>query len=214
MLTNAVNLSASPAQHPRRTVGSYTIDLTPLCTWWSKHQGPRPLSAWVHITGSITGTNEGAWIVEARVDGNSEQTDADKGPSGLPKILLQNPPVEDLVEFEDLNNRLSELLRQRASAAGEASDARMRQQAITEQQKTIRRNALVSRLLAEEEKQLKDIESAAQEKQKNLDQQIKDLKAKLAVYPALDHYEVDCFALDLHYDVGRVAVYDHGQIVK
>lgn len=208
------NSWASPAQYPKRTVNSYTIDLSPLCKWWLKHEGPRPLSAWVHITGKIVGTNAGAWIVEAQVEGAANRAQSEESANGLPRILLQNPPVDELVEFEQLSSRLNELLAQRANAAGEESQAKMHEQAVAGQQRSIKRNPLESHLLAVEDKQLKKAESTAQQQEKSLDQQIKELRAKLAGYANTDHYEVDCFALDLHYDFGRVAVYDHGRVVK
>lgn len=208
--------SASPTQHPKRNINLYTIDLSPLFKWWSRHEGPRPLSSWVHITGSIVGTNAGAWIVEAKVDGAKPETDNNASSSARDpvKILLLNPPAEDLVEFEQLTSRLNELTIHRASLAGEESQARMHEQAVAGQQRVIRRNSAELRLLAAEEKQLKQVESTDQTEQRNLDEQIKEIKAKLAVYSKIDHYEVDCFALELRYDYGRLAVYDHGRVLK
>jgi hypothetical protein len=90
----------------------------------------------------------------------------------------------------------------------------MHQQAVAGQERVNRRNSVEARLLAVEERQLKQTESTAQAEQKNLDQEIKELKAKLAIYPNTDHYAVDCFALDLQYDYGRLAVFDHGRVLK
>jgi hypothetical protein len=215
----ALNSLASPVQHPKRSINSYTVDLGPLFKWWNKHDGARPLSAWVHITGSISGTNGGAWIIEGRVEGASHRPeDESNGANGSVHnpgtIILQNPPVDDLVEFEQLSGRLNTLLAQRSHLAGEESDARMREQAVAGQQRANRRYPAQARVLALEDKQLKQTETTVQAGEKALDQEIKDLKAKLAIYPSTDHFEVDCFALDLHYDYQRVPVYDHGRIPK
>src|SRR5690242_18285453 len=59
---------ANPAQAPRRIVNGFAVDISPLCTWWTNHEGARPLISWVHVTGAIVGTNSGAWVIEARVD--------------------------------------------------------------------------------------------------------------------------------------------------
>jgi hypothetical protein len=196
------------------------VDLAPLFKWWTKHDGPRPLSAWVHITGAIARTNEGAWIVDARVEGarprpdNESSTAASSSVQGPETIVLQNPPVEDLVEFEQLRSRLDALTSERAHVASEESDDRMREQAVAGQQRANRRNSAQARILATEDKQLKQAENAAQTERKVLDQQIKDIQAKLAIYPNMDHYEVDCFALDLRYDYQSMPVYDHGRIPK
>jgi hypothetical protein len=211
---------ASPVQHPKRSINSYSIDLSPLFKWWTKHEGRRPLSAWVHITGSVVGTNGGAWILEAQVEGAAAKADSETDKSvpssgrGPMRVFLQNPPVEDLAEFEQLSGRLNSLSAQRANFAGEESDAKTREQAVAEQQRANRRNVLQSRVLAAEDKQLKQVESAAKAQETTLDQQIKELKSKLAIYPNTDHYEVDCFALDLQYDYNRLPVYDHGRVLK
>jgi hypothetical protein len=216
----SIGLVASPVQHPKRSINSCIVDLNPLFKWWSKHEGPRPLSAWVHITGSVVGTNALGWIVEARVEGASARGGAEEGKSTAAssqtplKILLQRPPVEDLAEFEQLSSRLSALNAQRANIAGEEAQARTRDQAVVEQQHAAGRNRVRSRLLALEDKQLKQSENGAKTEGKSLDDQIKEIKAKLAIYPSNDHYEVDCFALDLQNNYGRLPVYDHGWVVK
>src|SRR5437667_7193782 len=54
-------IEANPLENPRRMVGGNTVDLSPLFRWWSKHDGERPLNAWVHVTGSVIGTNAWGW---------------------------------------------------------------------------------------------------------------------------------------------------------
>jgi hypothetical protein len=219
-LLNSFVSPASPLQHPKRIVNSYTVDLTSLFKWWSKHDGPRPLSSWVHITGSVVGTNGGVWILEAQVEGAG--TKAQAGPAdgtsdpgrGPIKVYLQNPPVDDLADFEELSGRLSALMAQRGQVAGEENQAKSQEQAVAQQQQVNRRNTAQARVLAEEDKHLKHIESTTKAQGTSLDQQIKELKTKLAIYPNTDHYEVDCFALDLQFDHNRLPVYDHGRVLK
>jgi hypothetical protein len=209
---------AGPVQHPKRSVNSYTIDLTPLFTWWTNHDGRRPLSAWTHIIGSISGTNAGAWILDARVErvGPNAGDDKDKSPSSSSstKILLQNPPVEDLVQFEQVSARLNELNTQRAELLSRENQARMREQAVARQQRANPRNVVETRVLALEDKQLKQAESVARAQQTSIDQQLGQLKAKLSSYPSIYQYELDCFALDLHHDFNGFAIYDYGRVLK
>lgn len=211
----STGLLAAPLQHPKRLINAYTVDLTPLFKWWSKHEGKRPLSAWVHVTGSIVGTNAAGWILEAQVEG----LEKDKGLAapgepahGPMKIVLRSPPLEDLTEFERLTSELNTLNVQRGTLAAEADQAKASDQAVAQQQRGAR--GARSRVLALEDRRLKRTEQEAKARQQPLDQQIQAIKAKLAVYPKTDHYEVDCFALDMQYDFDRLPVYDHGQVVN
>ena len=209
---------AAPVEYPRRWVDSYTVDLGPLFKWWAKREGPRPLSSWVRVTGSIVGTNNAGWIIEAELDGSQAESRAAKKPAGpsrgSQKIILMSPPVDELVEFEKLNARLEALNRQRMELAAEENDVKNREQAVAEQQRSSRRNGSRARVLALEEKQLRQAQDRAKEGQKPLDQQIQELKTQLAAYAHSDHYLVDCFALDRHWEYEKLPIYDHGRIIK
>jgi hypothetical protein len=63
-------LCASPARYPKCAIAGQPVNLLPLMEWWSQRVGPRPLSAWVHATGRIVGTNAYGWTVEGSVDGD------------------------------------------------------------------------------------------------------------------------------------------------
>jgi hypothetical protein len=209
--------SAAPVEYPKRWVDSYTVDLGPLFNWWGKREGPRPLSSWVHVTGSIVGTNSAGWIIEADLDGAADRKavkNASGPPPGAQRIILMSPPVDDLVEFERLSARLDTLSRQRMELAAEENEAKNREQAMAEQQRSARRNGSRARVLTLEVRQLKEAENRAYQGQRPLDQEIQELKKKLASYPHSDHYLVDCFALDRHWEYERLRVYDHGRIVK
>jgi hypothetical protein len=210
----SASLMASPLQHPKRLINSYQVDLNPLFKWWSKHEGPRPLSSWVHITGTIVGTNAAGWIVAAQVEGaHKEEGNARAGSAHDPlKIILRTPPVEDLADFQTLSSRLAALNAQRASLAAEESQDKEREQAVAAQQHGARGSR--ARLLSMEDKQLKQAENVAKAGQKPLDQQIQELKSKLAVYGGTDHYAVDCFGLDLQTDHEGMPVYEHGRVTQ
>jgi hypothetical protein len=212
----SANLPATPLQHPQRLVNTYTVNLTPLFKWWTKHEGPRPLSSWVHITGSIVGTNAAGWILEAQVEGR----EPDKGTAsqssdsvhGQTRIILRSPPLEDLAAFESLNAELKTANEQRSTLAAEQSRVKAKEQAVAEQQHNS--NGARSRLLAVENRQLKAAEDHAKAEQKPLDERMKEIQAKLSAYPKSDHYVVDCFALDMQYEFDRLPVYDHGRVLR
>ena len=215
----SVPVAATPTKNPKRGLKNYTVDLTPLFKWWAKHDGARPLISWVHLTGTIVGTNAGAWVIEAQVEpggsraGEAKEQSAKAALHESLKILLLNPPLEDLAEFEHLTVQLNDLNRQRGVLAGEETQAKTQDQAVTEQQHG-HPNRIRSRILALEDRQLKQTESQAKAVEKALDSQIQEVKKKLSAYPSTDHYEVDCFALDLQYDSGQMPVYDHGRVVN
>lgn len=213
----ACDAAAGPVQNSKRLVNNFPVDLTPLFNWWAKHDGPRPLTSWVRLTGAIVGTNSGAWIVEGKIEEAREAKSSDgssEAAAGTQKILLRNPPVDDLVEFQRLTNRLAELNKQRGVLKAEADQAKARDQAVTEQQRAARHNRARARVLAGEDKQLKQTESQAKAEQKPLDEEAKEIKNKLAGCPNLDRYVVDCFALDLHFDYAAMPVFDHGRPIK
>jgi hypothetical protein len=210
----SANLLASPTQHPKRLINANTVDLSPLFKWWTKHDGPRPLSSWVHVTGSIAGTNAAGWILEAQVE-SAEKGEANSraGSAHEPlKIILMNPPVQDLADFQSLSSKLAALNAQRAALAAQESNDKEREQAVAEQQHAAPGSR--ARVLANEDRQLKKTENDAKAAQKPLDQQIQELKSKMAGFGSTGHYTIDCFALDLQYDYERVPVYDHGRVMN
>lgn len=208
---------AGPLQYPKRSVGDYQVDLNPLFKWWVHRQGPRPLAAWTHLTGSIVGTNGGAWIIEARIEPREKPQateNSHKASDGPSRILLQNPPVEDLAQFEQLSGHLRDLTARRDELAGVESRAKSRSQAVAGQQHEHRHEPAESRVLAAERKQLKQAGDAARSEEKTLNQQIEQLKSKLPPGSDPQHYTLDCFALDRGYDYDQLAVYDYGRVTK
>ena len=209
-------LPASPLKAPKRMINGRMVELTPLFKWWAKHEGQRPLTAWVHITGQIVATNGWDWVVEAQI----EKTDRPNRPEeaehrtegGPTRIILREPPVQDRAEFEQLSTQLKTLTAQHASLAGQEADAKSRADALGREEKANKRYGVRSRDLAAEHRQATQVEHQAKQNLKPLDQQIQELKKKLAAYPNPDHYEVDCFALETLLQSSGMPLYEHGQV--
>lgn len=209
-------LPASPLKAPKRVVSGQSVDLNPLFKWWAKHEGKRPLAAWVHVTGTIVGTNAWDWVVEAQVEKterpNRPDESAKRNNEGRRKILLREPPQQDRAEFERLNAELKAMNAQHSALAGEEAQAKNRADALGREQQANRRNGVRSRTLAAEHRQATQVENQAKQQIKPLDQQIQELRKKLSAYPNPDHYEVDCFALETLKESGGLPLYDHGQV--
>src|SRR5947208_12843303 len=100
---------SSSLKDPRRMVNAQTVDLAPLFRWWTNHDGERPLSAWVRVTGTVVGTNTWGWLLLAHVQ---EPPNREQGPAKRDeqtRILLRNPPMEDCAEFQRLISELKSL---------------------------------------------------------------------------------------------------------
>ena len=214
LLAAGPDLPATPLKAPKRVVDGKTVDLSPLFKWWTKHDGRRPLAAWVHVTGAVVGTNAWGWVVEAQIektDHPARQTGANPANADGPaRILLREPPMQDKAQFEQLSVQLKALNAQHAALTGEESQARNRADALSREQRAYPR----SRVIAAEHRQVVQVENQAREGLKPIDLQIQDLKKKLAAYPNPDHYEVDCFALDTQRAYSGLPLYDHGQVYQ
>jgi hypothetical protein len=61
---------------------------------------------------------------------------------------------------------------------------------------------------------VKSVETQADLQQKAVDEELREIKAKLASYPKPDEYVLDCFALGLHSESLGIPVYDYGNPSK
>jgi len=190
---------ASPLKEPRRMVNGQAADLTPLFHWWTNHDGNRPLTAWVHVTGSIVGTNTWGWVVQGEIEKTAQTLTRTPASSAGGRIILRNPPLQDRIEFETWSAQLKSLEEQRAKVAGLESQAKKSLQSIGH-----------GRSYRAQHQQLQQTETEARAELRPLDQQIKDLKGRLASYPPGEHYSLDCFALDTGQAYGGVPLLDHG----
>ena len=206
-------LNATPLKDPRRVINGQTADLTPLFKWWTKHEGSRPLSAWLHVTGTIVETNAYGWVIEARVEpGKHGAKAASDAPPGPHRIVLHDPPLGDLAEFEQLHSQMSDLTQQHSALSGQQTHAKQQADALSREQSSLRRYGAHSRTLAVEAGDLNLTQKQTRQQLQPVNQQMKELKQKLAAFPSADHYEVDCFALKTGRTYQGMAVFDHGQV--
>ena len=200
-------------------IDGQAVDLSPLFHWWTNHQGARPLTAWVHVSGSIVGTNAWGWTLEARVEPSSiAGTGKASGPnSGQPRLILKNPPLQDRAQFESLADQLNQLEEQHRQLSEQLTNATNQSHEIAAQQKSNRQNRVRSRALAQEAQQVKQMSNQDQSDLKALDKQLQEVRARLAVYSNAKTstvYTVDCLALETGLEYNGVPVYDHGSILR
>jgi hypothetical protein len=214
LLVVALAVDANPARESKRLVNGHTADITPLIKWWTNHSGTRPLTAWVHVRGPIVGTNAGCWVIAAQVEPAHHDENSGEGSSDHSgKVLLKNPPMQEMLEFEQLSTQLKTLEQSHGQLHAQEERARSQADALHKQQTANRRLGYrSSRVLNAEHRQATLTETEAKAELKPLDQQIQELKKKLAIYPSTDHYEVDCFALDLDQKYNGLYLYDHGVV--
>src|SRR5437867_6204258 len=139
---------ASPLKNSKRMVSGQTIDLTPLFGWWSKHDGERPLQAWVHLTGSVVGTNAWGWILEANLEDSPSRTKSGSAEkpvrAGQQKIILKNPPVIEGAEFYRLIAQRNGLAAERQRISAQITQAADQVQELSTQQKVNRKHGVRS----------------------------------------------------------------------
>jgi hypothetical protein len=210
LLTVAVSrcFGGNPLKAPRRVVEGQTVDLGPLFHWWTNHSGSRPLTAWVHLTGSIVGTNTYGWTLEAHVESSGEAGEKNssvKSAGGRTRVILKNPPRQDQADFENLAQQLKELTGQHQRLSAQETADKGRESNISSQ----RRGRSRSRALAQE----KQVVSQEESQLKSLDKEIQEVRAKLASYPNSETYVVDCLALETGHEHAGVLMYDHGVVL-
>jgi len=205
---------ASPLKDPKRVINDRTVDLSPLFRWWKKPVGERPLSGWSHITGSVVGTNNWGWILEARTEG----ADAEKNKSASGKssrIVLKNPPVQELTKFNELVSRSKALNEKRTSLSAQASQAEGHSQELSGQLKVNRKyHAKSSPALRQESRHWHELEKQAKDQIKLIDKDLKEIDGQLAVFPERDRYQLDCLALPAGHLENGLTLYDHGVPLK
>jgi len=212
LLTSQPGL-ANPLKDQERWIGPEKVDLAPLFKWWSKRSGERPLVSWIHVTGSIVSTNTWSWVIEARIE-NSSNHGKNQPPATQQsnRIILKNPPVGEWAEFQNLTARQLWLNSQRQILSSRTNEAAERAQILSAQQKADRHEHVhPPPALAVEYKKWKQIQKEAEQRLKQIDQQIKDLKPRLAAYPDAESYVIDCFALKGGETFKDLPVYDYGK---
>ncbi len=212
-LVAAFGVEANPLKDPKRAVNGQTVDLGDLFRWWSKHDGERPLRAWVHVTGSVIETTAWGWTLNAHVE-----KAAAKGAPALAdkdiKVLLKNPPVRELAEFENLRAQLKALNDQHARLSAQAAKTASQARALSGQEYTGQRSRLARHALGQESRASKQQAADAKEQLRPIDQSILEINTKLAAFPDHGKYIADCIALDTGQKVNGLPVYEHGVALK
>jgi len=209
----AFGVEANPLKDPKRAVNGQTVDLTDLFRWWSKHDGERPLRAWVHVTGSVIETAAWGWTLNAHV----EKAAAKGAPAPSDheiKVMLKKPPMRELAEFENLRVQLKALNDQQARLSAQAAKAASQARELSGQEYTGQRSRLARHALGQESRASKQQATDAKEQLKPIDQAIQDINTKLAAFPDHDKYIADCIALDTGQKVNGLPVYEHGVSLK
>ncbi len=221
VFSSASHVHGNPLKDPKRVIGGQTVDLNPLFQWWKSHRGPRPLTSWEHLTGSVVQETAWGWVVQAQIEDTS-QAKAARGKKGAKaasatsdstgtekRIFLKNPPTAEKAQFDKLKAQLKDLENQKSKlSAVETKASKDAENAAGA------RRGRRGRAQAAENRQAKATEAQTSRQLKDIDQQIKDVNDKLAAYPSTDHYSLDCLALDAQGTHDGMPVYDYGTVLS
>jgi len=207
-------LRASPLKDPKRLVEGQVVDLSPLFRWWAKQDGERPLKAWAHVTGAVVGTNAWGWIIDAHIERALPASGGDSDAPKQTKIILRHPPAAEFGEFETLAAQLKDLNEQHAKLSADESKATKRGQDAASQEAA--NNVSVRRAARLQQQAQQSNQTAAQDEAqlKALDEQIKEVKEKLATFPSASKYSVDSFALDLKQQASGMPLFERGGVSR
>jgi hypothetical protein len=208
-------LCASPARYPKRAIAGQPVNLTPLIRWWSQREGPRPLSAWVHATGRIIGTNAFGWTVEGRVDDESGKHDKGGVHGSDSKFILKTPPVGEMAEFYQLQAKFKQLTAERSQLNREIKSDNQREKKLSQQKpRYTRRGRIRARNASQQLNRARFDEQNAHERLDEIEKEIKQVEKLQSELPSGNTYTVDCFALKLNQEFRGVPIYDHGAVMK
>jgi hypothetical protein len=210
-LLQACSLAASPLKNPKRMVQGQTVDLKPLFIWWTTHAGERPLKSWVHLTGTVVGTNGWGWVVDAHIEA-TEKASEDNGKNQTPaqgKIVLKNPPTVELAEFVQSHAQIHSLTEKVKVLSRQVETSTEKVKELNAQDQALRKRHSRSRPLEQDLKKWRAVEKNNKEQLQTANKQLDELKKK---FPgsADSAYQLDCFALETGERNGEIAVYDHG----
>ncbi len=198
--------SGALLESPKRVVNGRMVDLTPLFHWWTNRHGPPPLTGWVRVTGSVTGTNSLGWVITGNAEAHPAQPKTSTGDREnrilTPRFVLKDPPVQELGDFERLQSQLKQ--------ANEEKARLQREEAYVKAQQAQVQKSTHGRIRAGATAQFREIEKTDANLMKSLDRTISQLKQKLSVYPHPDHYEVNAIALVTRTEYDRMPIYDRG----
>jgi len=217
VLITSLGVEANPLKEPKRTVNGYAIDLTPLFRWWAKHQGERPLKAWVQVTGPIVGTNNLGWILMARVESSGEGETEDKpktSANGETRIILTHPPIQEFADFQKLLEQRKALTDEQSQLSAQVADAKNHSQQLSQEQADYRARGVRARGISQQTHYWNQTGDEAKARLKDIEKQLEELRAKFTSYPDAAKYSVDTFALDLRQEFAGMHVYERGFVWK
>jgi len=196
---------AALLSNPKRVVDGHTVDLTPLFHWWTNHHGSRPLTAWVRVTGAVTGTNSLGWVVSGQPEkspAHAKQTGGESANRNQSKFILKDPPLQEAADFARLHEQLRQAQAEKARLQSEAANAKAQEAQV--------QAAMRGPVRARATGQLHSIEQTDANLMKSVDRTIAQLKQKLSVYPNQDEYRVNAIALDTGTEYNHLPIYDRG----
>lgn len=201
LLFFGLEAKGEPLRYPKRVVNGVLVDLSPLFRWWTNHTGDRPLVAWVHVTGTIVGTNALGWTIQGTAERRSDAPSEGEPAKATGAFVLKSPPLADRAKFEELLAQRAELEAKVKGAADQAGE-------LNAEKKRARRNRALSNQISQDMDQAKASGNDAQDQLKALDKQLESYGATGGENPK---YRIDCFALDLKQEKFGVPVFDHGR---
>jgi hypothetical protein len=211
----AFAVSADPLKDPKRIIDQRTVDLSPLFKWWAKHDGERPLKAWVRVTGSVTNVLGWGWVMQGRAERSMlDDENETLRPAGDFRFVLKNPPTEEMAQFAGLSAERKRLEAEQATLEASATNAAKRAKLLSDQDAANRRNHLPSRNLGFEATQWRHQENSFRQQLGPVEKQLAEIRKQMAEYPDPYRFTVDCFALVTSGKFNGMPVYDRGRVVK
>ncbi len=214
LLAWSVSAQTNDDLFPRRLVNGAVVNLEPLIEWSrlaNRDEVPRPLKAWVVITGTKVGDSIWGWVVSTQSEGKEE------------RLLLKNPPAAELAEFDQLKAQYQQLVkkRQRLLALNQPTNAAYidpaQQRAEAAWWRSQSAEALAAArnraaALAAQTNPTPSANAATNTALADLDEQIERLMTQ--GYDLTRDFPIKCLALKTAQSFDGMVVYDRGKIVK
>lgn len=214
VMASAAAANASPAHDPKRVVNGQAVDLTPLFDWWKHQKGDRPLNLWVHVQGRVVETNSLGWTIEGSVDDPSRQpAEGNRAGTVRGRFVLKTPPVQEMVEQDQLASRLKQLEAEQSQLNREIKDDNQREQKL-EQPRAADRRGRRNRGNPQQLQQTRTDEREAKKRLDEVEKEIKQLNERLTGFPDSKRFLLDGFALKSNLRFHELPVYDYGQVFK
>ena len=215
LLFATISVTADPLKDPKRIVNERTVDLSPLFKWWAKHDGERPLKAWVRVTGTVTNIVGWGWVLQGHAERSMlDDENETPMPAGDFRFALKNPPAEEMAQFGGLIAERKRLESEQTRLTTAATNAANQAKLLSDRDAANRRNHLPSRNLGFEATQWRHQENSFKQQLGLVEKQLAEIRKQLAEYPDPNRFTVDCFAMVTSGKFNGMPVYDRGRVVK